>query len=232
MPSHPVALALIESAGLPIAAPSANHFGHTSPTTAAHVFADLDGKIDLILDGGEANVGVESTVCDLTRQPPIILRPGRVTQEQLTKVLGTVTMRGDQICQDQEKPMPSPGMLSRHYAPHATMILVESENFKLSCERLVIEAKLLLESGKQVAVLCADEDVVFYEGLGLRIEKIGSSQNLDLIARRLYAAIHLLDQEKMDFILARSYSTNGLGLAILDRLRRAANRIIKLDHDF
>ncbi|MBA3075780.1 MAG: threonylcarbamoyl-AMP synthase [Anaerolineae bacterium] len=229
MPSHPIALALIEHAGVPIAAPSANRFGHTSPTSAAHVLADLDGKIDLLIDGGVPIVGVESTVLDLTQQSPVILRPGGVTHEELMKVLDSVLLRGDESSRDQKDPMPSPGMLSRHYAPQTTLILIESENSTNACKRLISEATLLIESGKRVAILSADEDALIFEQLGVRIETIGSSQNLAQIANRLYSAIRLLDEEKMDFILVRSYGSKGLGLAILDRLRRAASKIINIE---
>lgn len=229
MPANPIALTLIEHAGIPIAAPSANRFGHTSPTTAAHVLADLGDKIDFLIAGGESNVGVESTVLDLTHQPPLILRPGGVSQEQLTKAIGEVVLRDDHSVQDQKDPMPSPGMLSRHYAPLTTLVLIESENAKNASQRLIVEAKLLLESGKKVAVLSADDDADFYKGLNVIIEKIGSSQNLDQIANRLYAAIRFLDEQNVDFILVRSFGKDGLGLAILDRLRRAASTIIKVD---
>lgn len=229
MPSHPIALALIEHAGVPIAAPSANRFGHTSPTSAAHVLADLDGRIDLVIDGGESSVGVESTVLDMTQSPPVILRPGGITHEQLIEVLGSVVLRGGHSSPDQREPMPSPGMLSRHYAPHATLILIECENVEKACMHLVNEVNLLLQSGKSVGVLSVDEDVLYFEKLGVRLEKIGSSQKLFQVANRLYSAIRLLDEEKVDFIFARSYNSNGLGLAILDRLRRAATTIIKID---
>jgi len=229
MPSHPIALALIESAGVPVAAPSANRFGYTSPTSAAHVLADLDGRIDLLIDGGMPIVGVESTVLDLTQSVPIILRPGGVTQEQLIKILDSEVLCGDQSKRDQIAAMPSPGMLTRHYAPHATLILIESENSVNACRQLVIEAKLRLDWGKRVGLLVVDEEAQFFEKLDVRIEKIGSTHNLAQIANRLYSAIRTLDEEQVDFILARSFGTNGLGLAILDRLRRAASTIINIE---
>jgi L-threonylcarbamoyladenylate synthase len=117
MPNHPIATALIKQAGIPVAAPSANRFGRTSPTSAAHVLADLEGRIDLILDGGSPPVGVESTVLDVIQSPPVILRPGGVSSEALAAVLGEVRLRSDQPVKDETEAMPSPGMLSRHYAP-------------------------------------------------------------------------------------------------------------------
>ncbi|MCX6068769.1 MAG: L-threonylcarbamoyladenylate synthase, partial [Chloroflexi bacterium] len=126
VPDHPVALALIQAAGLPIAAPSANRFGHTSPTTAQHVFHDLDGRIDLILDGGATSIGVESTVLDVSSNPPRILRPGGVTREMLESVIGPVTVLGQR--KKPEKGLPSPGLLEKHYAPRAEMLLFSGDN--------------------------------------------------------------------------------------------------------
>src|SRR5512133_768452 len=126
VPNHPVALALIQAAGVPIAAPSANRFGHTSPTTAKHVLHDLDGRIDIILDGGSASIGVESTVLDLSTTPPRILRPGGVTREMLESVIGPVTVLGQR--KKPELGLPSPGLLEKHYAPHAEMILFSGDN--------------------------------------------------------------------------------------------------------
>ena len=230
MPAHPIALALIERARVPVAAPSANRFGHTSPTSAAHVLADLQDRIELVIDGGSSTVGVESTVLDMTQATPVILRPGGITQEDLAKVAGAVLLRSDLPDQDQEAAMPSPGMLSRHYAPHATMILFESKDAASACRQMSSEAKSLLKSGKRVGVLTADEDLEFFESLSVHVERIGSSQNLAQIANHLYSAIRSLDEIQVDFILARSYGTKGLGMAILDRLRRAATKIIPLDN--
>ncbi|MCX6021204.1 MAG: L-threonylcarbamoyladenylate synthase, partial [Chloroflexi bacterium] len=122
VPAHPVALALIRAAGVPVAAPSANRFGHTSPTTAAHVLDDLDGRIDLALDGGPAAVGVESTVLDLSGDMPTLLRPGGVTLEQLRAVIGEVATSGNTAI-DAHAAAPAPGMLASHYAPRAELRL-------------------------------------------------------------------------------------------------------------
>jgi len=225
MPDHSVALALIERAGVPLAAPSANRFGRTSPTSAAHVLADLEGRIEMVLDGGSTLVGVESTVLDVTQSPPVILRPGGVSQEALKAVLGVVMLHSDQAEQDQEAAMPSPGMLSRHYAPRAILLLFENEDAVNACRQMRSKAVSLLAEGKRVGVLAVTEDVGTFADLDVPIKVLGSTKDLGEIAHHLYSAIRALDEMGVDCILARSYGTKGLGLAILDRLRRAASKI-------
>jgi L-threonylcarbamoyladenylate synthase len=225
MPNHPIARALIERAGVPVAAPSANQFGRTSPTSAEHVLADLDGRIAMVLDGGSPTVGVESTVLDVMQSPPVILRPGGVSQEALAAVLGEVRLRDSQTVENEGEAMPSPGMLSRHYAPRATLILFEEEDIgrvRLQMRRTALE---LLADGKRVGVLAVNEDIDAFHELDVQVARLGSVADLTQIAYRLYSAIRELDAAEMDFILARSYGTRGLGLAILDRLRRASTRI-------
>lgn len=224
MPAHPVALALLEAAGVPIAAPSANRFGHTSPTSAAHVLQDLAEYIDMLLDGGETSVGVESTVLDLTHTPPIILRPGGLTREELERVIGPVGM------QEKNEPGPqiSPGLLDSHYAPRARLILFTGDGRDV-LKRMELLATRQLENGKRVGLLLADDDVVEIRKTGLTTIVLGQSDDLAQIARNLYAGLHKLDDLGVDVILAHSFSEQGLGLAINDRLRRAASQIIKPD---
>ncbi|HSV86000.1 MAG TPA: L-threonylcarbamoyladenylate synthase [Levilinea sp.] len=226
MPDHPIACALIEQAGVPVAAPSANRFGRTSPTSAEHVLADLAGRIALVLDGGSPLVGLESTVLDVTQSPPVILRPGGVSLEQLVAVLGEVRLRGEPSIQVASKAMPSPGMLARHYAPRATLILFEGENASQVRLRMRSQAKALLADGRRVGVLAVDEDAEDFRDLGIQLAALGSTSDLSQVAHRLYAAIRELDAAGVEFILARSYGTQGLGLAILDRLRRAASQVV------
>ena len=224
MPAHPVALALLESAGVPIAAPSANRFGHTSPTSAAHVLQDLGEYIDMILDGGEASVGVESTVLDLTQTPPVILRPGGLTREELERVIGPVGM------QDKNEPGPqiSPGLLDSHYAPRAHLILYTGE-VPAVLENMVKLAIQHLENGKRVGLLLADDDEVESQMDGMTVIILGQRNDLRQIARNLYAGLHKLDDLGVDVILAHSFSEQGLGLAINDRLRRAASQVVSPD---
>lgn len=222
MPSHPVALALIRAAGLPIAAPSANRFGHTSPTSAGHVLTDLNGRIDMILDGGSTPIGVESTVLDVTQRPARILRPGGVSYEALQEVLGDVLVNGQQANAD-DLPQISPGMLSRHYAPKkAVLILFESDGDQSICEPMRQKVEDLLSAGNKVGVICALEDIPFFEGLPIDLRLVGSVEHLEDIARNLYLALRLMDEAGVDFIVAREFGSRGIGLAIQDRLRRAA----------
>jgi L-threonylcarbamoyladenylate synthase len=225
MPNHPVASALIEQAGVPVAAPSANRFGRTSPTSAEHVLADLNGRIAMVLDGGNPPVGVESTVLDVTQSPAVILRPGGVSQEALAAVLGEVRLRDNQTVEAEGGAMPSPGMLPRHYAPRATLILFEDQDIGRVRLQMRREAQELLADGRRVGVLAVDEDISAFHELDVEVARLGSVEDLTQIAHRLYLAIRELDAVAVDFILARSYGTQGLGLAILDRLRRASTQI-------
>lgn len=223
IPAHPVALALLESAGVPIAAPSANRFGHTSPTTAAHVQQDLGAYIDMILDGGETTVGVESTVLDLTQTPPFILRPGGLTREELERIIGPVGLQ--EKGQGSLGPQVSPGLLDSHYAPHARLILCMGE-VPYALEKIILLAKSLLEEGLRVGLLLADEDQNRCLIPNTPIITLGSAKDLPQIARSLYAGLHKLDDLGVDVILARSFEVHGLGLAINDRLTRAASQVV------
>lgn len=219
VPNHPVALALIQTAGVPIAAPSANRFGHTSPTTAKHVLHDLDGRIDIILDGGSASIGVESTVLDVSTTPPRILRPGGVTREMLESVIGPVTVLGQR--KKPEKGLPSPGMLEKHYAPRAEMLLFTGDSAQESLVASLTEQKA---AGRRVGALAADDDAELLEKSGAVVYRLGA--DLNSIARHIYAGMRWLDRQGVDVILCCDYGTEGLGLAIRDRLTRAATRVL------
>lgn len=217
MPAHAVALALIRAAGVPIAAPSANTSGRPSPTTAAHVAQDLGGKIEVILDGGPAPVGVESTVLDLTSDLPTILRPGGVTAEELAGVLGAVKAGPG------ETPRPrSPGMKYRHYAPRGTVILVEGEP---AVQVLAIRELARRHAPRRVVVLAADESAPSYAGL--TVVRYGPRANLREVARQLYGALRRCDELGAEIILAEATAREGLGLAVSDRLRRAAAQVVR-----
>lgn len=213
MPAHPVALALIRASGVPIAAPSANRFGHTSPTTAAHVLDDLRGRIDLVLDGGPARIGVESTVLDLTGETPQILRPGGLSRERLEEVLARPVSIGQKQMRDQHEAMPAPGMLERHYAPGAKFIVCKDLPDLLS-QRGAFAARglrvgLLITRGQSAA--CAGLSPQFVMG-----------DALAEIARELYAGMRALDAAGAQVILITQVEHAGLGEAIADRLRRAS----------
>ena len=227
LPAHPVALALIRAAGVPIAAPSANRFGRVSPTRAEHVLNDLGGRVDLILDAGSTSVGVESTVLSLIAPVPTILRPGGVSREALERVLGTVVMASQTV--EDGGPLLSPGTTAKHYAPAARVILYRGErNAVLATMREA--ARQYLESGEKVGLLVADEDLESFADLPLVRAGLGSLASLDAIAHRLYASLRGLDASGVTMILARDFGSAGLGLAIRDRLTRAAaGRVVIVD---
>ncbi|SHF06053.1 translation factor SUA5 [Desulfofundulus australicus DSM 11792] len=218
MPAHPVALALIASAGIPVAAPSANLSGRPSPTTAGHVLQDLNGRIDAILDAGPAGVGVESTVLDLVADVPVILRPGGITPEELEKVIGKVKVDPGADGGDVSRPR-SPGMKYRHYAPRVPLVLVEGEP-----ERVAARLKELADNyralGRRVGILATAETAGKLNGG--QVVVAGSRQNPAAIASRLFAALRQLEGRGVDVILAEGIEPRGLGLAVMNRLRRAA----------
>jgi len=219
IPAHPVAQALISAAGVPVAAPSANRFGHVSPTQAQHVLADLDGRIDMVLDGGPTAVGVESTVLSLVTTPPTILRPGGVSYEALVQVLGDVQVKS--YVASRNARAPSPGMGLQHYAPRAEVTLYCGPRLAM-LTAMRAEAACLSASGKRVGVLVADEDISVFAALPVEVQSIGSGALLSAIARSLFATLRALDAAGVEVILARDFGTVGLGLAIRDRLTRAA----------
>lgn len=223
VPSHPVAQALLREAGVPVAAPSANRFMHTSPTTAQHVLADLDGRIAAILDGGPCTVGVESTVLDLTTDPPRMLRPGGVTLEALRAVLPLVEEPPATVAMapPNDEPAHAPGQTERHYAPRTPLVVFDAQGPQAlaAIQREAIEA---LERGERVGALLADEEAEALADLFLVIARLGPRGDLAEISRRLYAALRTLDEQSLDLILAHTFGREGLGLALEDRLRRAA----------
>ncbi len=223
-PNHPVALALIEASQTPIAAPSANRFGRTSPTTARHVLDDLNGRIELILDGGPTPIGVESTVLDLTRLTPVILRPGGVPAEALEAELGAIAVQ--EHAPAPETGMPSPGLLDRHYAPKAELRLFIGPTDSI-LPAMRGEAQVQLAAGRRVGVLVADEDAETFADLDVIGETVGPAADLNAVARRLFGALRALDAQGVEVILARDFGAHGLATAIRDRLRRAADIVVK-----
>jgi L-threonylcarbamoyladenylate synthase len=225
VPAHPVARALIAAAGTPLAAPSANRFGHTSPTVAAHVLADLDGRIDALIDAGPTSIGVESTVLDLTTPTPTLLRPGGVSLETLRALLGEVALGGRAA---SGAVLASPGLLDRHYAPESALWLAVGPA-DAARSWLRERAAAALAAGQRVGLLVPVEDAALLADLGADAEPLGPAADLDGVARRLYAALRALDARRPDLILARDLGESGLGRAIGDRLRRAAaGRVVEL----
>lgn len=219
MPDHPVALELIRSAGVPVAAPSANSSGKPSPTTARHVLEDLDGKIDAIVDGGVCRVGLESTVLDMTSENPAILRPGGITREDIEGVIGYVAFDFGSGETDATEVPRSPGMKYTHYSPRAEVIVVTGDNYSKIFERVT---QLLDEyrPEKKVGVLASSENVKGYAADG--IFTLGSRGDLETVARNLFHGLRSLDEQRMDLIIAEGYPESGIGAAIMNRLNKAS----------
>ena len=227
IPSHPVARALLLAADLPVAAPSANLFSRPSPTRAAHVLEDLDGRIDMVLDGGVTEVGLESTVLDLAHGTPTVLRPGAITLDLLRTVVPTVVSRAPEVA-EAGAAMASPGLLAKHYSPRAPLTLYEGPP-ESAIDALAAGACAAIANGSRVGILAPREELdAIRSKIGRAepppyIDDLGARHNLPEIAQRLYAALRALDSMGVDLILARTVSAEeGLGAAIRDRLRRAA----------
>jgi L-threonylcarbamoyladenylate synthase len=226
IPKHPVARALLSAAGLPIAAPSANLFSRPSPTRAAHVLDDLDGRIDMVIDGGATTVGVESTVLDLTLDPPTVWRPGAITMEALQDIVPAVRLAS---VRSATTVMASPGMLAKHYAPRAPMTLYRGQA-EAARRALVTAARDAIGRRVRVGVLASGADAGALEGMAVVIVELAAEDDAEGAAVRLYAALRELEAAKVDVILARDASRDdGLWLALHDRLHRAATRIVDTD---
>ncbi|MDS1030351.1 L-threonylcarbamoyladenylate synthase [Bacillota bacterium LX-D] len=230
IPAHPVALTLIKAARVPIAAPSANLSGKPSPTTGLHVLKDLADKIDMVLDGGKANVGVESTVLDLTVDPPLILRPGGITLEQLRKVLAKVEL--DPALSNEsilEGIVPrAPGMKYTHYAPKAEVYLVEGNPGQVAkrMQKLVQEYQ---EQGRRVGILGTEELLFRCKDLTSpdHWEILGSEEDLAEVAARLFNALRNCDRYHLDIVFGQTFPEVGMGRAIMNRLKKSAgHRVI------
>lgn len=220
MPSHPVALALIRKAGLPIAAPSANLSGKPSPTSGAHVWHDLAGRIPLILDAGSSEVGLESTVLDLSGFVPTILRPGGIGKEQLTVALGEVQVDRP----SGEQPPKAPGMKYRHYAPKGEMLLLGRTQDKV-LERMAEEILKAHRRGMRVGILCTLENAPYlHTQLPDLLFVLGSADRPEEVASNLYEGLRLCDSQDMDIILAEGIEENGIGSAVMNRLKKAAGK--------
>lgn len=220
IPSHPVALALIQKTGLPIAAPSANLSGKPSPTSGAHVWHDLEGAIPLILDAGSSAVGLESTVLDISGLVPTILRPGGIAKEQLEEVLGEV--RVDHPSADQ--PPKAPGMKYRHYAPTGEMLLFSGRQDKV-LERMAEEIVKAHRRYKKVGILCTLESAPYlHTQLPDLLFVLGSVERPEEVASNLFEGLRLCDRQDMDIILAEGMEEGGIGSAVMNRLKKAAGQ--------
>lgn len=236
MPSDPVANRLIALAGVPVAAPSANTSGRPSPTTAQHVLQDMDGKIEMIIDGGAVGIGVESTIVDVSVDVPTVLRPGAITMEMLKAVLGEVqidpAILGPMSADVRPK---APGMKYKHYAPKADLTLVEPADGDMesadSLERMTRKVRQLAEEklaeGFRVGIICTDESRGQYSN-GL-VRSIGSRKKRETVAHNLYGLLREFDDLKADYIFSESFPQDHLGQAIMNRLSKAAGyHIVKV----
>lgn len=210
VPAHPVAAALLAAAAIPLAAPSANRYTELSPTRAEHVARGLGGRVDLILDGGPTEVGIESTVVDLTGDAPLLLRPGSVTREELEEVVGPVAVAADV---QGTAPRPGPGMVERHYSPRARLLLFDAHALPRARERVERE----LAAGRTVGAIVWSP--VALEGV--EADRLPASPGE--YARRLYATLHDLDERGCDLVLVERVPLDPGWDGVRDRLRRAAH---------
>ena len=222
MPSDLVAKELILAAGGYVSAPSANTSGRPSPTTAEHVRVDLDGKIEMILDGGSVDIGLESTILDMTVTPPMILRPGAITADMISEVIGAVSV-DETIHSSESKQAPkAPGMKYRHYAPKAKLLIVEGNIREevLAIRQLAYEAA---RNNRQVGIIATNETIQCYTN-GI-VKNIGSREDESTIAKNLYAVLREFDEEDVEVIYSESFAMQGIGNAIMNRLEKAAGHM-------
>ncbi|GAB4452152.1 MAG: L-threonylcarbamoyladenylate synthase [Anaerolineales bacterium] len=229
MPNHRIPLALVETSSLPVAAPSANLFTRPSPTSARHVLEDLDGHVDIILDGGDCPIGLESTILDLTASFPTVLRPGGLSLDLLRERIPNLQVARRYIKTEEALPVSAPGMLAKHYSPKARLLLFSGQT-NAALARLRGLASALRGMGYRVGVMMTAEDAVHFAGLNLELADLGSAADLTQMGRRLFAQMRRLDSLRVDVILVRAPLQEGLGLTIWDRLFRAAEgQVFDLD---
>ena len=219
MPSNRIARELIKASGVPIAAPSANSSGRPSPTKASHVLYDLDGKIDLVIDGGAVDIGLESTIVDVTTEVPVILRPGFITEEMLSEAIGRVEI--DEVVKslspDKDLKPKAPGMKYRHYAPKGRMTIYKGKPEKV-VER--INEEIAKSAGKKTAVLATDETKMYYKADV--VISVGSREDGESIAHNLFDVLRRFDDVGAEVIFSEGFDENKLGFAIMNRLHKSA----------
>ncbi len=226
MPRDPIAAAFIRASGGFVSAPSANASGRPSTTTAEHVAEDLDGRIEMILDGGQAVIGLESTIVDVSQEKPVILRPGVITKAMMEAVIGPLETDQAVIAPDSGIKPKAPGMKYRHYAPKAELTIVEGETEAViaAVNRLTEEAET---KGKKVGIIATDETVNRYEK-GL-VQSLGARSHEDEISMHLFEALRSFDETDVDCIYSESFENAAIGQAIMNRLLKAAGyRVIEV----
>lgn len=226
MPSEPIALKLIELSGVPIAAPSANISGRPSPTDVERCIEDLQGRVDFILGGHKSIVGVESTIVDCTVDPPMILRPGGITLEMLREIDSRIDIDKAILSKPAKNLKPkAPGMKYRHYAPKAKVTIVSSNNKINGNNEKVVEKinemiQNYIQKGKKVGVLASKENSKFYKNSQVII--LGSKNDLCTVAQNLFEALRSFDDKGVEIILSEAFDEKGLGVAVMNRLKKAA----------
>jgi L-threonylcarbamoyladenylate synthase len=226
MPAHPVALALIKEAGEPVAAPSANLAGKPSPTTAEHVIQDLYGKIDAIIDAGETLYGVESTIINILSNPPVLLRPGAIPVEEIERVLGEKVLvpnyaRG----LGEARTALAPGMRYKHYAPETPLVLIDpvSGDLEALVEKMILAVNEYLGKYSKVCIVASKELAGFYRSIrGVHVVEIGSRANMFEVAKNLFKTLRMLDEMNCDVGIVEGFEERGLGLTVMNRLRKAS----------
>jgi L-threonylcarbamoyladenylate synthase len=220
MPSNPIAHLLIKRAGVPISAPSANVSGRPSPTDASHVIEDLYGKVDVIIDGGKCDVGLESTVIDLTEEIPVILRPGAVTVNMIREVLGEVRLDPFLLKKpDRDIKPKSPGMKYKHYSPKAEVYIVKGQLDKV-VKKIRELVKIQLKNGKKVGIMATVQTSTQYEEGEVVV--VGDREKPESIAKNLFEVLREFDRRGVDVVFAESFDYDEIGLAIMNRLEKAA----------
>ena len=223
MPTDEIARAVIRAGGGCISAPSANTSGRPSPTSAEHVADDFDGKIDMIIDGGNVDIGLESTILDMTVEPPMILRPGAITKEMLEEVIGEVAVDATLLTEDTGDAPKAPGMKYRHYAPKAQLVIVKGEvGETLKAIRQIAYEQTRL--GFKVGIIASGETAEYYTN-GI-VKNIGTRSNENSIAKNLYRVLREFDEEDVSYIYSEAFDGDGIGSAIMNRLEKAAGHQI------
>lgn len=226
MPSGRIARELIKASGGYVAAPSANLSGRPSPTLARYVIQDMDGRIDMILDGGEADIGLESTIIDLTGEEPMILRPGYITEEMLKNTIGKIDVDRTIIEGNSKQAPKAPGMKYRHYAPKGSLTIVEGSSEEVT-EYIRRQLSECAKQGRKTGVIATDETVEKYNADS--VKSAGSRRDEEQIARHLFRILREFDDEEIEVMYAESFESKGVGQAIMNRLLKAAgHQIIKV----
>ncbi|MCH5260463.1 MAG: threonylcarbamoyl-AMP synthase [Lachnospiraceae bacterium] len=223
MPVHGVARELIRAAGGYVAAPSANRSGRPSPTLAKYVIEDMDGRIEMIIDGGDVEIGLESTIVDLTAERPIILRPGYITRQMLEQVLSAVEEDSTIMRDDSGQAPKAPGMKYRHYAPKGDLTIVDGT---AECVVEYINTRIAMHrnDNKRTGVIGTDASVKEYRADVCK--SVGKRSDEEAIAKELYRVLRELDDENVEIIYAESFDTDGIGQAVMNRLLKAAGHKI------